>query len=246
MAFGSKKTTVNSNGLFNSSKAELSTIIQKTNRNFQASFSKNTLGTILRSIDSSSQLSDLTIGGAVSKFSFCSARTNTSGNKTESTESGETKESEPNESKERKVDVKEDEESSSSSSGSSSSSSSDSDNEYEDPKLKAKYKNLVELYKDQDGKIEFTKAKFLELREAYIEKKKEVENIKVRAEKEKAAAKDFAITKFAKDLLDVSDNFQRAFDSIKDIDYKSLSDEEKIKTFRDFSEGKKLLFILKV
>ena len=120
---------------------------------------------------------------------------------------------------------------------SSSSSSSDSDSEYEDPNSKAKYINLLDLYNDQESKLEFTKQKFLELKEAFIAKNTELENIKVRTAKEIQNNKDYAITKFAKDLLDICDNFTRALDSVKEIEYEELSDEDKIKTFNDFAEG---------
>jgi len=120
---------------------------------------------------------------------------------------------------------------------SSDSSSSESDSEYEHPSERAKYKNVMELYHDQLHKLEFTKSKFLELKHVYNEKCKEVSNIKDRSEKEIWSNREYAITKFAKDLLDVSDNFNRAFDSIKEINYSKLTEDEKIKTFNDFAEG---------
>ena len=118
-----------------------------------------------------------------------------------------------------------------------SSSSENSDEDYENPKERELYANLEELYREQNDKLEFAKDKFIDLKAAYIQKKTELVNLKARSEKEIETNKDYAITKFVKDLLDVSDNFDRASDSVKEIDYSKLTDEEKIKTFKDLAEG---------
>merc|ERR1712151_885058 len=50
-------------------------------------------------------------------------------------------------------------------------------------------------------------------------------------------SKDYAITKFAKDLLDVHDNFTRALGVIGEKNFKELSEEEKNEIFDSFVEG---------
>jgi molecular chaperone GrpE len=139
-------------------------------------------------------------------------------------EKAETKEN--SEDKENKIEVKEDK-------------TSDSDNETinNDPTMKAKINNLLDLYHDQQFKINQIQKKYSELKEAYITKKSEFESIKNRSEKEVQNSKEYAISKFAKEIFDVSDNFLRAFDSIKAVDLNSLPKEEKAKVISDFSEG---------
>lgn len=50
----------------------------------------------------------------------------------------------------------------------------------------------------------------------------EAENIRKRSEREKAQAHQFAIEKFAGDLLSVADNFQRAMDALSDEDRENM------------------------
>ena len=113
----------------------------------------------------------------------------------------------------------------------SSSSSSDDEISIE------KYNELKKDYLEIGAKTELYKKKFEEARKAYIENKEETENMRKRLEKENHQIKDYAITKFAKDLLDVSDNFDRALSSIKDKDFDKLTPEEKINLFKNFVEG---------
>lgn len=54
-----------------------------------------------------------------------------------------------------------------------------------------------------------------ELRDRYLRAVAEVENVRKRAERDKADAAQFAFGKFARDLLSVVDNFSRAFDALK-------------------------------
>lgn len=115
----------------------------------------------------------------------------------------------------------------------SSSSSSSSD---EDVSLE-KYKELKKDYLLIAAKTELYKKKFEEARKAYIETKEETESMRKRLEKENSLIKEFAITKFAKDLLDVCDNFDRALNSIKDKDFDSLTPEEKISIYNNFVDG---------
>ncbi len=147
------------------------------------------------------------------------------------------------ENNEAKKEENKEQETTSSSESSSSSSSSESENDVEDKKIKQKFNNLKDLYQDQASKLEFTKVKYLELIEVYNKKKEEAVNIKLRAAKEIAAGKDYAISKYAKDILDVSDNFTRALDSISQIQFDKSSEEDKMKTYNDFAEGKEYFII---
>lgn len=107
----------------------------------------------------------------------------------------------------------------------------------EDSITKEKYKELKTLYNEQESKLEVIKKKFEDVRKAYLDNVSETEQIKVRYDREVANTKEFAITKFAKDILDVHDNFERAMDSIKDKDFKNLNEQEKVQTFQIFQEG---------
>lgn len=105
-----------------------------------------------------------------------------------------------------------------------------------------KYNHLKELYEDSESNLQKARTKFDDLRKAFIENQSDLERIRKRSEIEVGNAKEFAITKFAKDLLDVHDNFDRALYFVKDIniDESSISDEnlsESIKKYKDFCEG---------
>lgn len=54
-----------------------------------------------------------------------------------------------------------------------------------------------------------------ELKDRYLRAVAEVENVRKRAEREKVDAAQFAFGKFARDLLNVVDNFSRAFEALK-------------------------------
>lgn len=104
--------------------------------------------------------------------------------------------------------------------------------------LAEKYKELKTLYLDQEQKLDQVKKKFHEIKDLYLKNIDEIDAIKLRSEREIKNTKEYAITKFAKDLLDVHDNFSRALGVIADKDYSKLNEEEKIETFNIFLEGK--------
>lgn len=106
-----------------------------------------------------------------------------------------------------------------------------------DTALNEKYKELKTLYNEQELKLEQTRKKFHEIKELYLKGIDEIDAIKLRNDREIKNSKDYAITKFAKDLLDVHDNFTRALSVLSDKDFKSLSEEEKNDTFDSFVEG---------
>merc|ERR1711957_291919 len=103
--------------------------------------------------------------------------------------------------------------------------------------LKEKYKELKTLYNEQELKLEQTKKKFHEIKNLYIKNNEEIDAIKFRSDREIKNSKEYSITKFARDLLDVHDNFGRALGVIADKDFKVLPEEEKIETFDSFVEG---------
>ena len=107
--------------------------------------------------------------------------------------------------------------------------------------LNEKYKELKTLYNEQELKLEQTRKKFHEIKELYLKNVDEIDAIKLRSDREIKNSKDYAITKFAKDLLDVHDNFGRALGVISDKDFKSLTEEEKVETFDSFVEGKLII-----
>ena len=100
-----------------------------------------------------------------------------------------------------------------------------------------KYQELKESYTDLSNKYEVIKKKFEDVRRAYLENQQETTQIIQRNEKEVNNAKVYAISKFAKDLLDVHDNFGRAMNSIEPAEFKNLSEEEKVQAFNTFLEG---------
>lgn len=58
-------------------------------------------------------------------------------------------------------------------------------------------------------------AEMAELKDRYLRAVAELDNTRKRAEREKHDAAQYAFGRFAKDLLNVVDNFSRAFDSLK-------------------------------
>ena len=54
-----------------------------------------------------------------------------------------------------------------------------------------------------------------DLKDRYMRSVAETENVRKRAEREKADAAQFAFARFARDLLNIVDNFSRAFDALK-------------------------------
>jgi len=104
--------------------------------------------------------------------------------------------------------------------------------------LNEKYKELKTLFNEQEQKLDQARKKFHEMKDLYLKGIEEIDAIKLRNEREIKNTKDYAISKFAKDLLDVHDNFTRALNVISDKDFKSISSEEKDETFAMFVEGK--------
>jgi molecular chaperone GrpE len=62
--------------------------------------------------------------------------------------------------------------------------------------------------------LEALKAENESLKDARLRALAEVENVRRRAEKEKADASQYAVTKFARDMLGIADNFARALAAV--------------------------------
>lgn len=110
--------------------------------------------------------------------------------------------------------------------------------------LEEKYKELKELYHEQEAKLEQTRNKFYEIKNLYLKNLEEIDSIKIRSDREIKNMKEYAITKFAKDVLDVHDNFTRALIVIGEKEYSKLSEVEKNEIFKVFVEGRKNFIIL--
>jgi molecular chaperone GrpE len=63
------------------------------------------------------------------------------------------------------------------------------------------------------------------LKDRYLRAMAEIENVRKRAEREKADAAQFAFGKFARDLLSVVDNFSRAVEALKPDTRAAMSNE---------------------
>ena len=101
----------------------------------------------------------------------------------------------------------------------------------------SKYTEMKHNYRDIVVKAEQYKTKLDELTRILEENLQEKELIKGRLEKENVNAKHYAVTKLAKDILDVCDNFERAIKSAQEKDFKTIDDVEKKEIYTSFVEG---------
>ena len=89
--------------------------------------------------------------------------------------------------------------------------------------------------------IETLEAQVLDLTDKYIRTVAEMENVRRRAQREKEDASKFAIAKFAREILSVSDNITRAFASIEGEGKGVNAAPEDISgQFQSFIEGVKM------
>ncbi|KAJ1922269.1 GrpE, mitochondrial [Mycoemilia scoparia] len=89
------------------------------------------------------------------------------------------------------------------------------------------YNKLKKSLAEKDAKIK-------EIKDAYIRSLAETENIRTRTRAESEQAKQFAIQKFAKDLLDTVDVLHMA---LKSVPKEMQADKENHKTLADLFEG---------
>jgi molecular chaperone GrpE len=64
------------------------------------------------------------------------------------------------------------------------------------------------------GEVEILRAENTDLKDRLLRALADGENVRRRAEREKTEAGQYAVTKFARDILGVADNFQRAIDAL--------------------------------
>jgi molecular chaperone GrpE len=93
------------------------------------------------------------------------------------------------------------------------------------------------LISEQDKEIEGLKEQVKQYKEKLIYQLAENDNTVKRYKKEIDSTREFAISKFAKDLLDVRDNLQMGFDYAEKIKLDGVKDLEELK--RSFVEVKK-------
>ena len=83
-----------------------------------------------------------------------------------------------------------------------------------------KVKDIKNLLKDQDDEIELLMKKVKNAKKQFKSEVKENTNIQQRYTEEIFKAKEYSITNFAKDLLGVRDDLQRAVDYSSKFDVK--------------------------
>ncbi|CDW83210.1 protein grpe [Stylonychia lemnae] len=109
------------------------------------------------------------------------------------------------------------------------SSSSSSDEEAADKLSREDVKAIKKLISEQETEIETLKAQVKSFKEKLVYQLAENDNTIKRYQKEINQTKEFAITKFAKDLLDVRDNLQLASDHIKKLNLEEITDIKELK-----------------
>jgi molecular chaperone GrpE len=114
-------------------------------------------------------------------------------------------------------------------------SSSSSDSEAEPETLsKADIEKIKKLIGDQDKEIEALKEQVKQYKEKLVYQLAENDNTIKRYKKEIDSTREYAISKFAKDLLDVRDNLEFAGNHIKKIKIDEVKDVEVLK--KEFHE----------
>jgi len=107
-----------------------------------------------------------------------------------------------------------------------------------------KFKELEESFKLMSKKAEEYQKKVEELEKGNKFHSEQEEGLKNRLENENIHVRDYAISEFAKELLDVCDNFDRAINSTKNKDFKSIKDDEKYDLLKSLVDGIELNYEL--
>lgn len=117
--------------------------------------------------------------------------------------------------------------------------STTSDDSDEEVTLKAK--EIKSLLKEQDDEIEMLRKKLENARQQYQYQLAENDNTVKRYKDEIEKTKEFAISKFAKDLLEVRDNLQLAVNHAQKTKIETVDDLEKVKLdFENLFNGLKM------
>ena len=96
-----------------------------------------------------------------------------------------------------------------------------------------------EIYVDEDGELlpgpqELLEIEIADLKDRYIRLAADMENLRKRTERERSELKKYAVSEFARDILPLSDNFQRAIDAVP------LEAAEQDEALKSFLEGVKM------
>lgn len=110
----------------------------------------------------------------------------------------------------------------------------DRDKEINSKKVKS-YKSLNALYSDKQDYLEKLRLNFEDLRQLFIKANEDIEDVRSKAQHSMNEARDEAMTKFAKDLLEVIDQFQ-ILEKQANSD-KILESDNKEEVFNNLIEG---------
>ncbi|MCP4936713.1 MAG: nucleotide exchange factor GrpE [bacterium] len=93
----------------------------------------------------------------------------------------------------------------------------------------------VEILIDEDGELlpgpmELLEIEIADLKDRYLRQAADMENLRKRTERERTDIKKYAVSEFARDILPLSDNFQRAIDAVP---AGAAAQDEALKSFLD-------------
>jgi molecular chaperone GrpE len=106
---------------------------------------------------------------------------------------------------------------------------SSSDEDVADTLTKEDIKKIKQLIADQDKEIDTLKGENKKLKERLMYEMAENDNTVKRYKKELDSTKEFAISKFAKDLLEVKDSLELAMNHVKKSNISEVTDVEQLK-----------------
>ena len=91
----------------------------------------------------------------------------------------------------------------------------------------------TDLFTDADGELlpgpmEQLEIEIADLKDRYLRQVADMENLRKRTERERSDIKKYAVSEFARDILPLSDNFQRAIDSVP---AEAAEQDEALKSF---------------
>ncbi len=93
----------------------------------------------------------------------------------------------------------------------------------------------IEILTDEDGELlpgpmELLEIEIADLKDRYLRQAADMENLRKRTERERSDIKKYAVSEFARDILPLSDNFQRAIEAVPT---EAAEQDEALKSFLD-------------
>ena len=93
----------------------------------------------------------------------------------------------------------------------------------------------LEIAVDEDGELlpgpmEMLEIEIADLKDRYLRQAADMENLRKRTERERTDIKKYAVSEFARDILPLSDNFQRAIEAVPP---EAAEQDEALKSFLD-------------